>query len=643
MAHTALFILQLLLLWLSLGSLAVITAMALVASSTRSDCTLVVPLIPSITNITVASTKCALKENISAVVYHHLSYFQSAHITFIRAIATFSLLVFQPSLLAMAWSALESSVRSTTGVQEPAMKMSAFEHAFGLVNSPALIPSVLYTKASRSVTPHVTFVLVVSVLSLLSPIAVSPVYRSHQGAYNVTASVVNGGGVGPTPSPSFNFGDIVPGGIVAGRAYVNAAAITNNSIKPATFNISVIPFIPRNSIQATWNMQIETVAARNSYDCGPSALMRLSNSSQDIVIIPPSYFGSNQSSETASPSFANISLGFIPNDPQVAIVYLNSNVTTGPGSVEAQTSIIFLAVNGTIEGAQQTITSPDPTSRIESVDVLVCTSTTRLETSTCTINRGAVVSCNSYQPANSSANSTGVDKYIKNPLSVAMYLSASAVTAYYNLDNRLPMYDLSQAVINAQIPPLPYMDIESNVGVNYNIPHNYVIDVLFGQTAQGLVQGMVAKWQASVQQEVSLIATFGTSKPVLLWAIMGISLLWALIATLAGTLPRSAQCAAELNVSRLLAISRNPQLDTLLQPYSDWNVKMEEEVLNARVGYQLVKGLNRRALVIEPGQHGGGKAAEHQTTSETLLPVVSQMHGEVIGFDGPIHDNGEQR
>jgi hypothetical protein len=224
-----------------------------------------------------------------------------------------------------------------------------------------------------------------------------------------------------------------------------------------------------------------------------------------------------------------------------------------------------------------------------------------------------------------------------------MYLSASAVTAYYNLDNRLPMYDLSQAVINAQIPPLPYMDIESNVGVNYNIPHNYVIDVLFGQTAQGLVQGMVAKWQASVQQEVSLIATFGTSKPVLLWAIMGISLVWALIATLAGTLPRSAQCAAELNVSRLLAISRNPQLDTLLQPYSDWNVKMEEEVLNARVGYRLVKGLNRRALVIEPGRHGGGKAAEHQTTSETLLPVVSQMCGEVIGFDGPVHDNGEQR
>jgi hypothetical protein len=276
----------------------------------------------------------------------------------------------------MWWSTLESSVRSTKGVQGPTMKMSAFENAFGLVNSPALIPSMLYAKASRSITPHVTFVFVISVLSLLSPIAVSPVYWSHQGAYNVTASVVNGGGVGPTPSPSFNFDDIVPGGIVAGRAYVNAAAIMNSSIFPATFDISVIPFIPQNSIQATWNMQIETITARNSYDCSTSVLMRLSNSSQDIVSIPPFYFGSNQSVQSASPLFANLSLGPIPNDPQVATVYLNSIVTTPSGSVEAQMSIIFLAVDGTFEGAQETITSPDPTSQIKFVDVLVCTLTT---------------------------------------------------------------------------------------------------------------------------------------------------------------------------------------------------------------------------------------------------------------------------
>jgi hypothetical protein len=104
--------------------------------------------------------------------------------------------------------------------------------------------------------------------------------------------------------------------------------------------------------------------------------MRLSNSSQDIVSIPPFYFGSNQSVQSASPLFANLSLGPIPNDPQVATVYLNSIVTTPSGSVEAQMSIIFLAVDGTFEGAQETITSPDPTSQIKFVDVLVCTLTT---------------------------------------------------------------------------------------------------------------------------------------------------------------------------------------------------------------------------------------------------------------------------
>src|ERR1700685_4319375 len=163
------FIFQIILLWLSLVALAVITTMAFIASSTCSDCSSVVPSIPSITNITVASTECTRREHISAVVYHHLSYFQSAHITFIRAAAAFSLLVFRPSLSAMAWSTLESSFLSTTGVRRPTMKMSAFQNGIGLANSPDLIPSVLYVKASRSVTPHVAFVLIVSVLSLISP------------------------------------------------------------------------------------------------------------------------------------------------------------------------------------------------------------------------------------------------------------------------------------------------------------------------------------------------------------------------------------------------------------------------------------------------------------------------------------------
>jgi hypothetical protein len=366
-------------------------------------------------------------------------------------------------------------------------------------------------------------------------------------------------------------------------------------------------------------MQIETVSASNSLDCGSSAPLRLSNNSQDVVTIDPTYFSSNQTSQNSiSPSFAGQILGMITNDPQMATVYLNSAVTIAPGSVEAQTSIIFLAANGTLEGAQLRITSPDPTSRIEFVDVLVCTSTTRLETSICTIDKGMVSGCNFYEQANSSSDSMGgVDMYIKNPGAVATFLSASPVTSYYSLVNRLPMYDMSQAIISAQIPPLPYLDSESNEGVSYNVPLTYTTNVLFGQTAQGLVQGMVTKWQTDVQQQVSLIATFGTSKPTLLYTIMAINLACALIATLAATLPRAARDAAALDVSRLLAISRNPELDTVLQQYSDWKVSMKEEVLNTRIGYGWVEGLNRRALVIGSQQPEKIKDVENQSDDET--------------------------
>lgn len=175
--------------------------------------------------------------------------------------------------------------------------------------------------------------------------------------------------------------------------------------------------------------------------------------------------------------------------------------------------------------------------------------------------------------------------------------------------------------------------------MNYNVPLTYITNVLFSETAQGLVQGMVTKWQTNAHQQVSLIATLGTSKPGLLCAVMGISLMCALIATLAGTLPRSARRVAALDVSRLLAISRNPQLDTVLQPYSDWNVKMEEEVLSARIGYGWVEGLNWRALVIAPTRHGGVNGVECQSDDETRNyitrdPVLPQTYGEVIDFDG---------
>ena len=101
--------------------------------------------------------------------------------------------------------------------------------------------------------------------------------------------------------------------------------------------------------------------------------------------------------------------------------------------------------------------------------------------------------------------------------------------------------------------------------------------------------------------------------------------MWALIATFAVTLPRSARHAAALDVSRLLAISRNPQLDTVFQPYSDWSVEMGEEVLNTKVGYGWVESLNRRALVIA---HASGRlrGVKYQSDDETIANAPQRIH-----------------
>jgi hypothetical protein len=269
--------------------------------------------------------------------------------------------------------------------------------------------------------------------------------------------------------------------------------------------------------------------------------------------------------------------------------------------VTAQTSIIFLAANGTLEGAQQRITSPEPTSRIDFVDVLVCTSTTRLEISMCTIDMGAVRSCDFVKPTNLPSNSTtgGVETYIGNPKAVATTLSASPVSACYIISNRLPMYGISEQYITAEIPPISFLTADI-IDATYNIPLNYVTDVLFAKTAQGLVQGMTSTWTNYTNQSVSLIATFGTSNPVLLCVVLALNVVCALSATLASILPRSARQAPPLDVARLLAISRNPELDTALKPYSNKSVKMGDEILSAGVGYGWDENLNRHALTILP-------------------------------------------
>lgn len=516
-----------------------------------------------------------------------------------RLVGTLSLLVFRPSLTALIWSTLERSrFPNAKAVHRPAMRLGTFQSGAGLANSPALITAVLYAWASRSATPHIIFVVVVSMLSLLSPLAVSPVYKSHQGPYTVMTSIRTGGSMGHFISPSLNIlGDPVSLSVSAGRAMINSGMEQNYY----SGNITFARFIHANAIDAIWSVTLPTVVARNSLDCGSAAVTRLTGSADNAVMLDDQVYFSPNLTNTR-PSFAGQDLGYITNDPQITAVYLNSSVTTAPGVVAAETTVIFLAANGEMEGAQRVFTSPNTSvSRISHIAVLFCTSTTQLETSTCTIERGKIAVCTSYVPSNTSTGDVGY--FVQNADSVATTLSASPVTAYYSLGDRPPTYQYINSAAIAQRQP-PTSDLSADTtSPPYNIPLNYTSDVLFAKTAQGLVQGMVAYPQLSnpvfFMGSVELIVTFGTSRPELIYLTFVLCFACALIATISGTLLESARRAAPLDVSRILAISRNPDLDAVFEPYADRGIEIDEELMETRVGYDWVDELKGRVLVTD--------------------------------------------
>jgi hypothetical protein len=426
---------------------------------------------------------------------------------------------------------------------------------------------------------------------------VSPIYKSHTGPHPKWVTFTNGGGAGLGFSRQLNASDAVPASVVAGRAIANSASALNIPVAYVTHDISVAPFIPQSFVEQVWDATVETVVARSMLDCNSSASTQIT-SSTDIVTIDRSYYLEGFV-EGIEPSFAGFVLGQFTNDPQVTTVYLNRTWGFGPGWVEMETSIIFLAANGTLENAQQTIYPPPDvlTSRISSLDVLVCTSTTRLETSTCWIFNGSVTDCQSL-PIPESESDVGNLKYIKNSFDVAAILSASPVTSVYRFSDRLPMYAaITAEMVQSNIPPLAYLTASAGGGPYY-IPLSYVKEVLFWQMAQAMVQGFaLGPWAVSINQEVAVIATFGTSQPWLLVVTLLLSVVCALGAITSSTLRRSARQTSPLDLARLLAISRNPRLDAAFEPYADRNVAMPKSLLKMEVNYAYVEHLNRRVLV----------------------------------------------
>jgi len=217
-----------------------------------------------------------------------------------------------------------------------------------------------------------------------------------------------------------------------------------------------------------------------------------------------------------------------------------------------------------MEGAQFKINSPNPTSRIRSVDVLVCTSTTRLEVSTCTIDLGTVTSCNPNPQLVSSSNNSmgGVDTFVQRPADVAITLAVAPVIAIPYWYNVVPSYDVNPDIITARVLPFPYMTM-GETRPPYSIPLSYVRDVLFGQTARLMVQGIVSdvSLQTHSQQQITLFATFGTSNPILIYFIMGLGILICLIAIVAF---KVAGQPSNIDAIRLISISKSAKLTELL-------------------------------------------------------------------------------
>jgi len=343
--------------------------------------------------------------------------------------------------------------------------------------------------------------------------------------------------------------------------------------------------------------------AHNSIDCGPSAPLQLNLPSEDIVSLQPDFWDAGPGVTVTPLSVGNEVLGNIINDPQLSTLYMNANVTTATGSVTAQTTVLFIAGNGTVEGAQQKIMSPLPSSsRIAFVDVLVCTSTTTIEMDTCIINQGAVTGC-AFTPKD---NSLGVP--LNNGGYTAIFLAASPVTAYYHLPSNLPMYNsITEEMLLQQTLPTSDLTFELD-NPHYGIPLNYVRDVIFGQTGQMLVQGLTNDFAISQLQQLSLIAIFPTSKSWLAYLLFGVCVLCALVSTLAGAVRSAARHAATLDVPRLLAISRNKDLDNEFIQYSDRNLEMELEG-DLKVGYGFVETEGIKALYIGARSKRGYKEA----------------------------------
>lgn len=104
---------------------------------------------------------------------------------------------------------------------------------------------------------------------------------------------------------------------------------------------------------------------------------------------------------------------------------------------------------------------------------------------------------------------------------------------------------------------------------------------------------------------------FGASRPMLPYAVLGVCMICALVATVAGVASFNKR-NAPLDVVRLLSISRNTQLDGVFSRYSDYSTPVDEEITERRIGYEWVEEIGSRALVVDSGGDGESLISKHE-------------------------------
>lgn len=588
-------------LWFTIICLTIITSISLISTFVRSDCR--AASVPS-HNFTAAfdvdpTTSCSLAELISSMVLENISYFQSFHAIAFQASVTFSLLVFKPVLRAFVWSSLNTEKETKL----PSLRL--LRNRIQLSTSPGLVSGLADSWTSRYLTSTTSLVIFFSILSTIIPIAISPIYREHAGALPGYINIRLGGGVGLNAPPVYRPDEWSPDGLLAGRALVNSATLANTSLSSFSYSPTVLPFLDLTQIPKIASATIETVVAYQSLDCGPSAPLRYGTPNQ-LVSISSDYW--IESVRAANISVGGLPIGLIQNDPRVSALYFNGTTVSSPGWTNSTSSVVLLAANGTIDGAQQRIVAPsEADSRIGHIDVLTCTSTTSLGISACVISNGRFRSCtplSAEQLAAASLNNAPsiIETQINNPNSTSMFLSVSPVAAYISNCGYLPMYnDINSDLISANVLPLPSLTAQTyNNG--YQIPLSYVTNALFSGTNVGLVLGMnspVANWSTIYDQPADLIVIFATSLPELQAILLIIAVGGAMTMTL-GALRVKSHNNVELDLIRLLAISRNSQLDDALIQYADLTKSVPDTFERYKVRYGHVSCIGRRALSLLP-------------------------------------------